>query len=111
METVLSKRRRLLKERRRREALRRLGNAAELLYAEGARDVYIFGSVIKPLAFDERSDVDIAVSGLSGERYVSAVKKLEEVLGEIPFDLIFLEERVRPEVKNRIMKEGIRWMH
>jgi predicted deacetylase len=41
-ETVLSKRRRELKENLRQKALQRLESAAELLYAEGAEKVYVF---------------------------------------------------------------------
>ncbi len=108
-ETVLSKRRRELKESLRQKALERLKSATALLYAEGAEDVYVFGSVVKPSEFNEHSDVDIAVQGISEDKKSSAQSGLEEIFGEIPFDLIFLEDALRPEIRERIRREGMRW--
>lgn len=63
-ETILSKRRRQLKENLRQKALQRLKEAGALLYDEGAGDVYVFGSILRPSEFNEHSDIDIAVKGI-----------------------------------------------
>lgn len=81
----------------------------ELLYDEGAMDVYVFGSVLRPSEFNEHSDVDIAVKGIPDKKRVSVTVRLEEVFKEIPFDILFLEDELRPEVRERIKKEGILW--
>jgi len=108
-ETVLSKRRRELKEALRQKALDRLGPATALLYAEGAEEVYVFGSVLKPAEFNEHSDVDIAVKGITGSNKLSIESRLEELFVDIPFDIVFLEDAVRPEITARILKEGLLW--
>lgn len=60
--------------------------------------VYLCGSLLRPGAFDERSDIDIAVAGLSQEsRRVAA--ELEELLGR-EVDLIELENcRFRAQIE------------
>ncbi len=108
-ETVLSKRRRELKESLRQKALKRLKRAVELLYKEGAEEVYVFGSILRTSEFNERSDVDIAVKGIPEGRWSSTVNKLEDIFKEIPFDLLFFGDDLRPEVRERIKKEGKLW--
>lgn len=95
MSTVLSKRRSFLNETRRQKALEMVAGASALLYAEGAEDVYVFGSVLKPGAFDERSDVDIAVKGIADDKRLSLERKLEDVFADMPFDIVFLEDALR----------------
>lgn len=109
VETVLSKRRRELKENLRQRALKRLKEAVAMLYAEGAKKVYVFGSVLRPSEFNEHSDIDIAVKGLPEERRSFVTGRLEEIFRQMAFDIVFLEEDLRPEVKQRIKKEGILW--
>jgi len=110
-ETILSKRRKELKENLRQKALKRLEIAAEMLYANGAEEVYVFGSILRPSEFNEYSDVDIAVKGIPEERRVFVTLRLEEVFKGIPFDILFLEEDLRPEVRARIKREGLLWRH
>jgi predicted nucleotidyltransferase len=109
METVLSKRRRELKETLRQSALERLGRAASALYREGAEDVFAFGSILKPAEFNERSDADIAVKGIPESRRHHALTSVEDIFEDMPFDLVFLEDELRPEVRARIQREGVRW--
>lgn len=109
METLLSKRRRELKEARRQAALRKVGRAARALYESGAKEVYAFGSVLHPSKFDEQSDVDIAVAGISEGRRYSIIKIIEDIFGDVSFDLVFLEDDIRPEVRERILKGGVLW--
>jgi predicted nucleotidyltransferase len=111
MGTMLSKRRKELKEYLRQRALKRLGGAITLLYAEGAKDVYVFGTVLKPQEFNEHSDVDIAARGVPENKKGYIIRKLEEIFAEIPFDVVFVDESLRPEIREKIQKEGIRWRH
>lgn len=65
--------------------------------------VYLIGSIIRPGAFDETSDIDIAVLGLK-EDYLRVSSELE-ALAEHELDLIELERcRFAAEVE----KEGLR---
>ncbi len=108
-ETILSKRRRQLKESLRQKALQRLKEAVLFLYDEGAEAVYIFGSVLKPLEFNEHSDIDIAVWGIAEDKRTYVTVKIEEIFREMPFDIIFLEDDLRPEIREKIKKEGVLW--
>jgi predicted nucleotidyltransferase len=109
MSTVLSERRRFLKEILRHKAREMLARAAELLYAEGAEEVLAFGSVLKPEGFDEHSDVDIAVKTLAEEKKLSVERKLEDIFVDIAFDVVFLEDEIRSEIRERIQREGMTW--
>lgn len=66
------------------------GEAAGVLGAEfGAKEVWLFGSLASD-RIHERSDVDIAVSGLADERYFEALARVSALVGE-PVDLVPLE--------------------
>lgn len=108
-ETVLQKRRKYLRESFRQKALKKIDKIAQKLYSLGAHEVYVFGSVLKPELFDENSDVDMAVKGLSADKKYRALREVEEIFEDIPFDLIFLDEELRQEIRERIEKEGIVW--
>lgn len=109
MSTILSERRKFLKETLRHKALEMLVRAAELLYAEGAKEVIAFGSVLKPEGFDEHSDVDIAVRGLADEKKLSVERKLEDIFVDMAFDVVFLEDEIRSEIREKIQREGMTW--
>ena len=64
--------------------------AAKVLKAAGAREVYVFGSVARGES-GERSDVDLAVSGLPPQVFFKAMGQAGDVLGR-PLDLIDLDE-------------------
>ncbi|MGH9837869.1 MAG: nucleotidyltransferase family protein [Blastocatellia bacterium] len=70
------------------------------------REVWVFGSVIRPGAFRENSDVDLALreepADISSYRLQSL---LEEALGR-PVDVILLPESRFAET---ILREGQRW--
>ncbi len=62
---------------------------ATLLYEEfGATQVSVFGSLTDPMAFTNRSDIDIAVSGLSNDAYDKAYGKV--VYFDAPFKIDFV---------------------
>ena len=63
--------------------------AAEVLKAAGAREVYIFGSAAKG-DLSEHSDVNMAVSGLPPEAFFRAMAAASDVLA-CPLDLVDLD--------------------
>ena len=56
--------------------------------------------------FRKGSDVDIAVEGLTVKAYFRALGIVEDILGEVPFDLVDMKEAL-PSVKKKVEKEGI----
>ena len=63
---------------------------ADLLRDAGAREVYIFGSVATGKDH-ERSDVDLAVTGLPPEKFFAAMARLEDLFDE-NVDLVDLDD-------------------
>ncbi|MFP4256900.1 MAG: nucleotidyltransferase family protein [Desulfobacterales bacterium] len=67
--------------------------AASLLKQKFSADrVVVFGSLIRPGHFDERSDVDIAVSGVADSDFLQAVAAVTALDREITVDLIQIEQ-------------------
>ena len=100
---VLEKRASLLQE----EIWRKLPRVSKKLKSLGAKEVIIFGSLVGG-DFRPNSDVDIAVEGLSGDKYIDAIIETEKILKLIPvdFDLV-LSERVYEWTKEKI-EQGTR---
>lgn len=67
-----------------------LQQAAAILKAFGAREVFVFGSAAKG-RLDACSDVDLAVTGLPPEVFFRAMGRAADVLGK-DLDLIDLDE-------------------
>jgi len=112
METILKKRRRELGISRYNKAYQRLRLAVDFLYKNGAVAVYLFGSITNPEEFTEHSDIDIAVRGISANRRLEVEGKLEDLLGNFEYDILFLEEDgIRKEIIEKIKEEGILWKH
>lgn len=111
MATLYSIRSKELKERHRKNAISLLEKAVKTLYTAGAKRVIVFGSVLKPGYFDERSDVDIAVEGIPEDERLDVEGQLVDIFGDLEFDIIFLEEKesIRREILEKIEKEGIIW--
>ncbi len=62
---------------------------AALLYEQfGATQVAVFGSLTEPMWFTSKSDIDIAVSGLSHDMYDKAYSKIMNFDSEFKIDLI-----------------------
>lgn len=110
-ETILSKRRKELRRRYHARAVEKTNEAVSLLYTRGAKAVYIFGSLLKPEFFDEMSDVDIYVEGLLPDNRKGLFTELEKIFETIKFDLFFDDDNLRPEIMDKIKKEGIEWKH
>jgi predicted nucleotidyltransferase len=92
---------------RRSRALERAEVACLYLISLGAREAYVFGSVLGE-RFRDHSDIDLAVFGLPEEYIYKIEGKIEELLEGAPFDLIYLEE-APPHIARRIREEGKRY--
>jgi predicted nucleotidyltransferase len=93
-------------EERRQEALALMAQCTRLLQSRyGATRVIPFGSALGEGVWHERSDLDLAVEGLSAEALWQAEKELEAMMPSwLAVDLVPLE-RVAPEVRSRILGE------
>ena len=76
-----------------------------LVDVHGARVVWLFGSMANG-GVTENSDVDLAVEGLDGSRYFTALADLMAIFGG-PVDLIRVESAAGA-LKDRIAAEGQR---
>ena len=68
--------------------------------------VYQWGSVLRPERFTELSDIDIAVEGMSGERFFAMLGEAED-LTRLPLDIVQLEH-IEPEFRELIVRYGRR---
>jgi predicted nucleotidyltransferase len=100
-------------DRRHRLAARRLSGlalvqraAARLKTEFGAGQVSVFGSVLNPRLFHERSDVDLAVWGLDERLYLRALAALLDLDPEISVDLVEAEQAA-PELLKMIERDGL----
>lgn len=99
-------------ERRRQQARRAAGRqaarcAATLLREQfGAERVVLFGSLARTEDLGPRSDIDLAVAGISAEDYYQAVARVQRVAEERSIDLVRLEN-CAPSLRERIDEEGI----
>ena len=80
-----------------------LDRAVAVLRDHGAREVYVFGSVVERLDGVDPNDLDIAVSGLLPRQFLHAYGVL---LGELeyPFDLVDLDSDGR--LSRRLRERG-----
>lgn len=76
------------------------------LYTLGAKEVYVFGSVLSSEKFRYRtSDIDLAVTGMP-EAYIYKVEgKIEDLLEGHAFHLIYMEE-ASEQMVNKIKERG-----
>jgi len=111
METILKRRRQELRLKRHKSILPEVKAAVDFLYREGAKEVYLFGSVTTPDKFTENSDVDFFVKGIDEERHLEIEGKLEDILRNVEYDILFCEEEkeIRKEILDRIIKEAVLW--
>jgi hypothetical protein len=66
---------------------------------------YVFGSLTKKGRFRKNSDVDLAVEGLTDEKYFTFMAELSDLLGR-EVDVIQIEKH---RLKNRILEIGLEW--
>jgi predicted nucleotidyltransferase len=72
----------------------------------GVARVVVFGSLLGPDQFHERSDVDLAVWGLDERDYFRAVGRLLAVDAAIMVDLVAVES-APPHLLEAILREGV----
>ncbi len=88
-------------------ALKMAEEACLYLCRLGANESFIFGSLISG-DFREHSDIDIGVWGLPREHVYKVEAKIEEILGGMSFDLVYMENAPAYLVK-RIREKGKRY--
>jgi len=81
---------------------------AQLLYDNyGVSKVYLFGSLSKPETFHDGSDIDLAVAGLPPRLYFKALVDLwRQLPPAMKLDLVPFED-ADPELRERLLKEGV----
>jgi|SRR5208337_3264497 len=80
------------------------------LYEQGARRVFLFGSIVKPELFMRDSDIDIAVEGLPDDKSLIVEAGLIDILYPYDFDLIVLgckDVIAREEIIEAVKRDGI----
>jgi len=66
--------------------------AAEILRAQfGVADLWVFGSLVEGDHFTERSDIDMATTGLTPASHLEALGRLLRLSPDFEFDLVDLE--------------------
>lgn len=104
--SLIEPKRQILIQAHRTRAWRVARKAAKILKAEfGVKKVVLFGSLLHPALFHDRSDVDLAVWGLSGRAYYRAASVLLDIEPSISVDLVAFED-TRPALQAVILKEG-----
>lgn len=94
-------------QERKEKAISEAKRLAKILKQDfGAEKVYLFGSLARPDGFHTRSDIDLAVQGLSPRKYYRAVSFLLDEAQDFQVDLIDLEE-CRETIRLRILEEGV----
>jgi predicted nucleotidyltransferase len=79
--------------------------AARFLREQGAKRVWLFGSLAKGRRPTVHSDFDFAVEGLPGDRLFGSVGHLLQILPR-PVDIVELED-CNPLLREQILKHGI----
>ncbi|HXW68034.1 MAG TPA: nucleotidyltransferase domain-containing protein [Dissulfurispiraceae bacterium] len=85
-------------------------SGAKYLYAQGARKVFLFGSIVKPEFFMRESDIDIAVEGIPDGKSLTVEAGLIDILYPYDFDLIFLDSKdviAREEIIEAVKRDGV----
>ncbi len=93
--------------KRREIALKRANEVCEYLCSFGAKEVFLFGSVLSD-DFRDYSDIDFAVAGLPREHIYRVEAEIERMIFGMPFDLVYLE--TAPDyLVQRIREKGKRY--
>ncbi|MDZ7364092.1 MAG: nucleotidyltransferase domain-containing protein [candidate division KSB1 bacterium] len=98
-------------EKRRQKALVVAQQIAEMLRRDfDAKEIYLFGSALRPGEFHAHSDIDLAAEGIAPERYFSAVGRALMMSDEFSVDLLDFSECL-PELKTVICRRGKNYQH
>lgn len=90
------------------EQARVLARQAAALLREkfGGRRVVLFGSLARGALLHPRSDIDLAVAGLSPEVFWQAWCQVDALSHEFEFDLVLLET-ASPALQAELAREGV----
>jgi len=90
------------------DLLERIRPAGPALKAFGAKEVILFGSILRPGFFDRASDIDILVIGLPDEHLWKALGVAERSTGiiEREINLVF-DQMASPDLVNEARTEGV----
>jgi predicted nucleotidyltransferase len=92
------------------EAYAKALDGVKYLHEQGAKKVYLFGSIAKPDYFMRESDIDIAVEGMPEEKRLTVEAMLIDILHPYDFDLLLIDSKdiiVREEIREAVKREGI----
>ncbi len=109
IETLRQRRRKAERQRQLRyqRAWQLAREAAEMLRREyGATRVVVFGSLLRPRMFDDRSDVDIAAWGIPPQQTLRAMSAAAYLDKEIEVNLVDVST-CQPGILHIIEQEGI----
>jgi len=67
--------------------------------------IYLWGSLVNDRHFSERSDIDIAVEGITRPAELSALRGSAERLTRFPLDIVAIEH-VHPAYAEHIRRRG-----
>ena len=81
----------------------KLAKAVDYLKLNGCKEIILFGSLADG-TFDEKSDIDLAISGLSPRKFFRAIVELMLIVDH-KIDLVTLDY-VSQEVEMRIREKG-----
>jgi len=71
-----------------------------------AKQIIIFGSLTNKERFTNRSDIDLAISGLTFKQFYQALDDIELIADDFKVDLVNLD-RCRYGISERINREGL----
>ena len=92
--------------KRRRRALTAARKAAKLLKEKfGAKEVILFGSLVRRGSFTLYSDIDLAERGISSDDYLTAMDTVLYMNAEFKIDLVD-PEFCSPAMREEIEKDG-----
>ena len=80
----------------------KLNKAVKYLKSVGSREIFLFGSLVDG-TFDENSDIDLAVTGISARNYFKALVDLPRIINH-KVDLValdFTSKDLIQKIKNR----------
>jgi len=95
-------------EKERLELLERVRPAGDALRALGAREVILFGSILRPGYFDRASDIDILLLDFPVESSWRALKAVEDATGirDRCLNIVF-DDSVPPSLVEEARKTGM----
>jgi len=67
--------------------------------------IYQWGSLVTGGHFSERSDIDIAMEGITDPAELSAIRRLAEKMTQLPLDIVAIEH-VHPVYAEQIRRRG-----